>query len=132
MFIVVLARKDKYRVLTCNAAANRNVSWKLNGDDLEDTMMEDYKEEGQNLTVKVHVPEALGEYSCWSEGQMLSSVYLLLKAETSGEIFFFISHSSHHTIKYSDLCIYNFVISLLMSSHCDLHRFSVPLLGKIL
>lgn len=131
MFIVVLAEKDECKLLTCNTAANRNVTWKLNGDDLENVINEDCPQDGQNLTVKVHETK-MGNYSCWSNGQMLSSVFLLIEAKTSSEIFFFISHSSHHSFKYSDVCIYNFRISLLMSSHCGLYRFSVPVLGKIL
>lgn len=130
MFIVVLAREEEEdAVLTCNTTADKAVTWKFKGNDV---MFEsNYKKDGQRLNVSVDQP-LFGEYSCWSEGQMLSSVYLLLEGKESGEIFFFISHSSYHSFKYQSLFIYNFIISFLVSSHYGLYRFSVPLLGKIL
>lgn len=113
MFIVVLARKDEDAVLTCNTAAGRAVTWKLKDYDLD--MLEcKPTENGRRLTVSKEDPQ-MGEYSCWSEEQMLSTVFLLHEGKESGEIFFFISHSSRHSFKYSSLCISNFIISLSLS-----------------
>lgn len=89
MVTVVLAREDEDLVITCNTTTDRAVSWKFfNGDVLEDINIERYREEnGKNLSLfKVGKP-MLGEYSCWSKEEMLSSVYLLL-AKESGEIFY--------------------------------------------
>lgn len=95
MFIVVLARQDGDAVLTCNTTADKAVRWE------SEVMFESkVKQDGQHLNVSEVDTPMLGEYSCWSEGQMLSSVYLLLEAEESSEIFFFISHSSYHSFKY--------------------------------
>lgn len=91
MFIDVLARKDEDSVLTCNTNVSRAITWKFNDYDLEDILFEsNLTENGQRLTVSKMEPQ-MGEYSCWSEGQMLSSVHLLLEAKESGEIVFYFS-----------------------------------------
>lgn len=97
MFIVVLAREREDVVLTCNTTADKAVTWEFDGDvQCEGNLTQDC----QRLSVSGVEAPMLGEYSCWSEGQMLSSVYLLLELKKSGEIFFFISHSSYHSFKY--------------------------------
>lgn len=94
MFIVVLARKGDDPILTCNASAGKAVTWKFDGNDLENTIIEtSLTDDGLRLTVlETNVP--VGEYSCWSEGQMLSShsLYLLLEDKDLGETLFSISH----------------------------------------
>lgn len=81
----VLAREEEDAVLTCNTTADKAVTWKFDGDDVQ--LGSNFKQDGQRLKVSEVDYPMLGEYSCWSEGQMLSSVYLLLEIKESDSRF---------------------------------------------
>lgn len=90
--VVVAKREDPNPVtLTCRSKTDEAVTWKVQRDEMEDVKLENnIRQVGQNLVLTdVDTPE-LGQYSCWREGEMLSSTYLLLleddEDEESGEI----------------------------------------------
>ncbi|CAK6950768.1 interleukin-12 subunit beta [Scomber scombrus] len=84
---VVAKRNDANSVtLTCGTKSSGDVVWKFEGDELEDGDYEDnLLKNGTNLRVTEVDTPILGEYSCWSGGEMLSSTYLLLEAEDEDE-----------------------------------------------
>lgn len=89
LFAVVLAKRHGNVVLTCSTTPDRNVFWKLKGRALEDELFQvNFRLDGQLLNLSGVEELMLGEYSCWSEEQMLSSVYLLFEDEKSGEVLF--------------------------------------------
>ncbi|XP_041855544.1 interleukin-12 subunit beta [Melanotaenia boesemani] len=85
----VVAEKDKADPvkLICHTKTTKtegDVVWKFDGEevDLEDS----YKLEGKDLNVSnVELP-MLGNYSCWSGEEMLSSTYLLLKTDEEEDL----------------------------------------------
>lgn len=115
MFIALLVRQMQNATMTCKTTPDKSITWKINNVDLKDIVFkDDLKEDGHLLNLsEVDYPMS-GEYSCWSEGQKLHSIHLLLEAETSSEIFFFISHSHHESCKYSSLCMYHYNFSLVV------------------
>lgn len=95
MFLVVLAKEDEGpATLTCNSTPDTAITWKFNGVPMEDSVFTTQK--GQHLILSEVDFSMLGEYSCWSEGRALSSVYLLFEVEEPGETFFLIFLSFHH------------------------------------
>nr|XP_033476459.1 interleukin-12 subunit beta [Epinephelus lanceolatus] len=72
--------------LTCRTKTNGDVTWKFEGDEMED---DDYDEKiqrnGRDLSVSMVENPMLGEYSCWRGSEMLSSTYLLLKKDESND-----------------------------------------------
>lgn len=115
MFIALLVRQKQNATITCKTAENRSITWKIDNVDLEDIAFKDaLQEDGHRLKLSEVDNPMLGEYSCWSEGQNLYSIHLLLEAKISSEIFFFISHSFHESCKYSSLCIYHYNFSLVV------------------
>lgn len=98
MLVVVLAKEDEGPVtLTCNTTPDTAVTWKFNGRSLEDVTFRMLStQHGQDLILSEVDSPMLGEYSCWSEGRELSSVYLLFEAEEPGETFLLILRSLHH------------------------------------
>lgn len=100
VFIVVLAKEDEGPVtLTCNSTPGTAIKWKFDGEPLEDTAFGTRTtQNGQHLNLSEVDFSMLGEYSCWSEGHELSSVYLLLKHEEPGETFLLIFLSFHHSV----------------------------------
>lgn len=107
MFIVVLTEEDEGPVtLTCNTTIGRNVMWKFKGANLEETAIGGLvRQDGQQLILSSVEYPMLGEYSCWSEGHMLSSVYLLFEINKPGETFFLILHSFYHSVNVTCHCI---------------------------
>uniref|UniRef100_A0A3Q3WHQ6 Interleukin-12 subunit beta n=1 Tax=Mola mola TaxID=94237 RepID=A0A3Q3WHQ6_MOLML len=83
LFIIVLVIKDEDPVtLSCNTTIDSNITWKFHGEVTEDVALEDgVQQNGKNLTLSDVGANMLGEYTCWAEGQKLSSIYLLRKAE---------------------------------------------------
>lgn len=86
---MVVAKKDNANpvTLTCGMNSGGHVTWKFEEDgNVEDMDLgENVQQNGQNLVLReVDVP-MVGEYSCWSGGEKLSSVYLLLDAEEEEE-----------------------------------------------
>ncbi|XP_026043866.1 interleukin-12 subunit beta [Astatotilapia calliptera] len=79
-----VANRNENYTLTCNSKPDDIVTWKLNGDPLEDE--ENVELNGQNLTVSDIGTPNLGDYSCWRGEEMLSSTYLLLKADEEDTI----------------------------------------------
>ncbi|XP_023007927.3 interleukin-12 subunit beta [Maylandia zebra] len=79
-----VAKRNENYTLTCNSKPDDIVTWKLNGDPLEDE--ENVELNGQNLTVSDIGTPNLGDYSCWRGEEMLSSTYLLLKADEEDTI----------------------------------------------
>lgn len=90
-FPVVLVIKDEDPVtLSCNTTIDSNITWKFHGEVTEDVALEDgVQQNGKNLTLSDVGANMLGEYTCWAEGQKLSSIYLLRKAEEESKIFLF-------------------------------------------
>ncbi|XP_053181490.1 interleukin-12 subunit beta [Scomber japonicus] len=86
---VVAKRNDANAVtLTCSTKSSGEVVWKFEDDsDFEDNV----QKIGTSLSVTEVDTPMLGEYSCWSGGEMLSSTYLLLKAEDEEELNSFIN-----------------------------------------
>ncbi|KAI3372005.1 hypothetical protein L3Q82_006875 [Scortum barcoo] len=83
---VVVANKANLITLTCGTKTDGGVTWKFDGEMLEDVGLEEnFQQDGQNLTVKGVDSPMLGEYSCWRGEDMLSSTYLLLEADGGGE-----------------------------------------------
>ncbi|KAM6930892.1 interleukin-12 subunit beta [Xenentodon cancila] len=78
MVVVVKGENATLVTLTCNANADESVTWMFDGDEVD---FHDVQRDGQNLVVsKVHSP-MLGEYSCTTNGQTLSTTHLLMEAE---------------------------------------------------
>lgn len=114
MFIALLVKEKQNVTITCKTAANSSITWKFGNIDLKDIgFKEALKEDGHRLNLSEVGNPMSGEYSCWSEGQNLYSIHLLLEANYSSEIFFVISHSFHESCKYSSLCIYHYNFSLV-------------------
>lgn len=90
--VVAVAKRYENYTLTCNSKPDDIVTWKLNGDPLEDE--ENVELNGQNLTVSDIDTPNLGDYSCWRGEEMLSSTYLLLKADEEDTIGEFLFHFS--------------------------------------
>lgn len=86
--VVVAKRNDANAVtLTCGTKSSGEVVWKFDGDELDDFEdNRDLRKIGTNLSVTEVDTPMLGEYSCWSGGEMISSTYLLLKAEYEEEL----------------------------------------------
>lgn len=108
MFIVVLAKEDKGPVtLTCNSTPGTAITWKLNNDPIDNLMFRTLlTQNDQHLILSGVDFSMLGNYSCWSEGRALSSVYLLFEIEEPGETFLLILLSFHHcTCHMSNSCI---------------------------
>lgn len=95
MFIVVLAKEDEGpATLTCNSP-DTNITWKFEGHPFEDVMSLS-TQNGQHLILSKVDYSMFGNYSCWSEGRPLSSVYLLREVEEEGETFLLVFLSFHH------------------------------------
>ncbi|KAM3610231.1 uncharacterized protein V6R79_001042 [Siganus canaliculatus] len=78
----VVAKRDKPVTLTCDTQIEGAVTWRVHGEVAEDVDLDDnVKQEGQNLIMSDIDEPMLGKYSCWREGKMLSSTYLLMQAE---------------------------------------------------
>ncbi|XP_040898964.1 interleukin-12 subunit beta isoform X2 [Toxotes jaculatrix] len=78
---IVAKRDDANPVtLTCGAKINGPVTWKFDGEVIED-FEDNIQQDGQKLNVSEVDTPMLGEYSCWRGEQVLSSTYLLLEAE---------------------------------------------------
>ncbi|XP_035496321.1 interleukin-12 subunit beta isoform X1 [Scophthalmus maximus] len=83
-FVVAKRNNTTPVTLTCGTKIDGPVTWKFDGEVIED--FDDYiQPDGQNLKVSGVDAPLLGEYSCWSGGEMLLSTYLLLEAEEEGE-----------------------------------------------
>lgn len=90
MFIALLVRQKQDATITCETAAGRSITWKMDNVDLKDISFKgELKEDGDCLILSAVDEPMSGEYSCWSEGQKLHSIHLLLEVNTSSEIFFF-------------------------------------------
>ncbi|TNM89423.1 hypothetical protein fugu_003657 [Takifugu bimaculatus] len=64
-------------ILTCNSTPDTAITWKFNGDPVEDEAFRQYTtQNGPDLNLSQVDFTMFGHYSCWSEGRMLSSVYL--------------------------------------------------------
>ncbi|XP_029998436.1 interleukin-12 subunit beta isoform X2 [Sphaeramia orbicularis] len=84
-FVVISRDQQEPVKLTCGDLSDTDVTWKLNGKDIEDSF-EDYLErDGTTLTVTEFDDPLLGEYSCWSGGRNISSTYLLMEAEKNSQ-----------------------------------------------
>lgn len=84
--VVVAKRNNKDPVvLTCSTSADRAVTWKFDGDVVTDFVGK-VQLYGQDLNVSDVEEPMLGNYSCWSGGELLSSLFLLLEAEGGGEL----------------------------------------------
>lgn len=90
--VVEVAKRDEEYTLTCNSKPDDIVTWKLNGDPLEDD--ENVKQNGTKLTVLDIDTPSLGNYSCWRGEKMLSSTYLLLKVDEEDTVGEFLFHFS--------------------------------------
>lgn len=92
--VVVVAKKANANpvTLTCGTKTDGAVTWKFEGEVLEDVGFEDkLQQDGQNLTASKLDSPMFGEYSCWRGVEMLSSTHLLLEADggrESGDIHF--------------------------------------------
>ncbi|XP_061586050.1 interleukin-12 subunit beta [Cololabis saira] len=64
--------------LTCNAKADESVTWMFEGDEVE---FNDAQRNGTNLVVSNVDAPMLGEYSCTSKGQTLSTTHILMEPE---------------------------------------------------
>ena len=82
--------------LSCNTTLERDITWKFRGKDV--TVEDDVQQNGTHLILSDVGANMLGEYSCWAEGQHLSSVYLLRKAEAEGKTFQFHFHTFSHSL----------------------------------
>lgn len=82
--VVVAKRNDENTVtLTCGTNTDRAVTWKFV---MEEVILKDnVQQDGQNLNMSDVDAPMVGQYSCWTGGEMLSSVYLLLEAEEEDE-----------------------------------------------
>uniref|UniRef100_A0A3Q2ZR21 Interleukin-12 subunit beta n=1 Tax=Kryptolebias marmoratus TaxID=37003 RepID=A0A3Q2ZR21_KRYMA len=82
---VIAKRNDRNPVtLTCRTASSEPVTWKMDG---EEVGFDDYLEkDGKNLIVQEIEEPFLGEYTCWTGEEKLSSTYLLQEAEVDEEI----------------------------------------------
>uniref|UniRef100_A0A3P8TFA7 Interleukin-12 subunit beta n=1 Tax=Amphiprion percula TaxID=161767 RepID=A0A3P8TFA7_AMPPE len=90
---VVAKRNDANPVtLICDTKTGGAVTWKFDGEAMEDDSFEDnIQQKGSNLILSEVDSPMLGEYSCWRGGEMLSSTYLLLEDEDEDELDSFIS-----------------------------------------
>ncbi|GLD54243.1 interleukin-12 subunit beta-like protein [Lates japonicus] len=83
--VVVVVKKHDTVTLTCSSAQlTGDVTWKLENDEIE--VDDDFQLDGQNLKVSGVGTPSLGNYSCWSGEEMLSSTHLLLEAEAEEEL----------------------------------------------
>ncbi|XP_013867168.1 interleukin-12 subunit beta [Austrofundulus limnaeus] len=79
---VIAKRNDNGPVtLTCREASEGTVVWKLNDEDVDFEDLDHYKSDGKNLIVSEIDAPLLGEYSCWTGEEKLSSTFLLQEAE---------------------------------------------------
>lgn len=86
--VVVVAKRNNENTvtLTCSTNTDRAVTWKFHGEVMEEVTLEDsVQQDGQNLNMSDVDAPMVGQYSCWTGGEMLSSVYLLLEAEEEDE-----------------------------------------------
>ncbi|KAL6113741.1 uncharacterized protein ACO6RY_04656 [Pungitius sinensis] len=84
---VVAKRNDANPVtLTCRTEDPGAVTWKFHGEALEDVHLEDNAQQhGHHLALSEVDTPMLGEYSCWRGTEMLSSTFLLLRADGEEE-----------------------------------------------
>ncbi|XP_034025476.1 interleukin-12 subunit beta [Thalassophryne amazonica] len=87
---VVVAKKNDINpvTLTCNTNIHEAVTWKFERNEMiEDLDFGDnFRQVGQNLMVTEVDTPMLGEYSCWSGEQKISSTHLLLEAEDKKDL----------------------------------------------
>nr|XP_019954606.1 PREDICTED: interleukin-12 subunit beta-like [Paralichthys olivaceus] len=81
----VVAKRNDAVTLTCNTNTDGAVTWRFDGEVMED-LEDNIKQDGQNLSLTEVDTPILGEYSCWRGREMLSSTYLLLEAEEEEEL----------------------------------------------
>uniref|UniRef100_A0A3B4WHJ6 Interleukin-12 subunit beta n=1 Tax=Seriola lalandi dorsalis TaxID=1841481 RepID=A0A3B4WHJ6_SERLL len=82
----VMAKRGNSVTLTCNTNFDGPFTWKFAANTVDEAEeIEDfntiYKQVGKNLIVSDVDSPALGEYSCWSGEERLSSTFLLVEAE---------------------------------------------------
>uniref|UniRef100_A0A3B5KM56 Interleukin-12 beta central domain-containing protein n=2 Tax=Takifugu rubripes TaxID=31033 RepID=A0A3B5KM56_TAKRU len=75
----VLAKElNGLAILTCNSTPDTAITWKFNDVPVENEAFGQYTtQNGPDLNLSQVDFTMFGNYSCWSEGRMLSSVYLL-------------------------------------------------------
>nr|AIB04025.1 interleukin 12p40 [Oplegnathus fasciatus] len=85
-FVVAKKANANPVTLTCGTKTDGAVTWKFEGEVLEDVGFEDkLQQDGQNLTASKLDSPMFGEYSCWRGVEMLSSTHLLLEADGGRE-----------------------------------------------
>lgn len=85
--LVVVAKQNNEDpvILTCSTSADRAVTWTFDGDVVNDFEGK-VRLRGQDLRVSFVEEPMLGNYSCWSGGELLSSLFLLLEDGEGGEL----------------------------------------------
>ncbi|XP_028270621.1 interleukin-12 subunit beta [Parambassis ranga] len=84
-FVVAKRNVAKPVTLTCGAKSDETVTWKFNGEVIEESE-DNVQKKGQNLIVSEVDTPMLGAYSCWRGGEMLSSTYLFLEDEEGDDL----------------------------------------------
>ncbi|XP_061673865.1 interleukin-12 subunit beta [Syngnathoides biaculeatus] len=82
----VMAKRNGNATLRCSTTSKGSeVSWEFGGEEVDEEYGDNMVKDGPNLLVKEVDGPALGNYTCWSGGESMST-YLLLMVEVDKEL----------------------------------------------